>query len=440
MKFDKFFALAKEKGLSQAQIQIGKNKSTSIKIFHHEIDNFSINDSQNIVACGIYNGKFGSCRTEKLGRDTFDFLVNGIIDSAKVNEKAETAELFKGSEKYHKKNVFAEGLADIDIQKKIDLLKGIENDLYAFDKRITEVDDVEYEEDETMSEFYNSFGLKLKQHSNYFYVVASAVAKQGEEIKTNYDVFLGNDFSSFDRKAFVKGIGEKLVSKFGGIQCESGKYPTVLKNNIFSSLVGYFLESTSSDEVQRQSSFLIGKLGQKIASSKVTISEKPLQKNVFFSYFDDEGVATQNKDIVKKGVLTTYLYNRETAKKDGVESTGNGSWEGNKIGIGFGNVVIKGSKKTFDEMIKPVKEGVYITEIEGLGTGMNSQSGDFSCQAQGYMIRDGKLAEPLNLITLSGNLLKMLEDVKGFDSNSKLLTSSTTCSDVLIKKMSIGGK
>jgi PmbA protein len=440
MKFDKFFALAKEKGLSQAQIQIGKNKSTSIKIFHHEIDNFSINDSQNIVACGIYNGKFGSCRTEKLGRDTFDFLVNGIIDSAKVNEKAETAELFKGSEKYHKKNAFAEGLADIDIQKKIDLLKGIENDLYAFDKRITEVDDVEYEEDETMSEFYNSFGLKLKQHSNYFYVVASAVAKQGEEIKTNYDVFLGNDFSSFDRKTFVKGIGEKLVSKFGGIQCESGKYPTVLKNNIFSSLVGYFLESTSSDEVQRQSSFLIGKLGQKIASSKVTISEKPLQKNVFFSYFDDEGVATQNKDIVKKGVLTTYLYNRETAKKDGVESTGNGSWEGNKIGIGFGNVVIKGSKKTFDEMIKPVKEGVYITEIEGLGTGMNSQSGDFSCQAQGYMIRDGKLAEPLNLITLSGNLLKMLEDVKGFDSNLKLLTSSTTCSDVLIKKMSIGGK
>jgi PmbA protein len=71
---------------------------------------------------------------------------------------------------------------------------------------------------------------------------------------------------------------------------------------------------------------------------------------------------------------------------------------------------------------------------------MNSQSGDFSCQAQGYMIRDGKLAEPLNLITLSGNLLKMLSDIKGFDNRMKLMISSTTCADVLIKQMSIGGK
>jgi PmbA protein len=147
-----------------------------------------------------------------------------------------------------------------------------------------------------------------------------------------------------------------------------------------------------------------------------------------------------NKDIVKKGVLKTYLYNRETAKKDGVASTGNGQWEGDKIGIGYGNIYIKGSKKSFEEMIAPIKEGVFITEIEGLGTGMNAQSGNFSCQAQGFMIRDGKKAEPLNLITLSGNLLKMLSDVKGFDNKMKLNTDSTECADVYIKSMAIGGK
>ena len=440
MKLDKFFALAKEKGLSEAQIQASKSKSTSIGLFHHEIDSYSINDTQSIVACGVVNGKFGICRTEKMGKDTFEFLINGIIDSARVNEKNEKAELFKGSEKYHKKNLYAKELGEIDIQKKIEMIRQVENDLYAYDKRITEVDDVEYEESESLSEFYNSYGLKLKEHSNYFAIVASAVAKQGEEVKTNGDVFFGSDLSKFDEKAFVKGIGDDLVSKFGGVQCPSGKYPTVLKNEIFSPLIAYFLGSTSSDEVQRQSSFLAGKLHQKIASSKLTISEKPLQKNFFFSYFDDEGVATMPKDIVKKGVLNTYLYNRETAKKDGVETTGNGVWAGNKIGIGFCNIVVKGSKHTFEEMIAPIKEGVYITEIEGLGTGMNSQSGDFSCQAQGYMIRDGKLAEPLNLITLSGNLLKMLNDIKGFDNRMKLMISSTTCADVLIKQMSIGGK
>jgi PmbA protein len=440
MKYDKFFALAKEKGLSGAQIQVSKHKSTAIRLFHRDIDNFSINDSQSIVACGIVNGKFGISRTQEMGRDTFEYLLNGIVESARVNEKEGSADLFRGSEKYHRKNVFSSELAKTDPKDGIALLHRIEDGLYAYDKRITEVDGVEFEKTESLSEFYNSYGLKLKQRSNYFVIVASAVAKQGDEVKTNYDVCLGSELPSFDEKAFVKGIGDKLVSKFGGVQCLSGKYPTVLRNDVFSSLVAYFLESASSDEVQRHSSFLIGKLGQKIASGKLTISEKPLQKNVFFSYFDDEGVATTNKDIIKKGVLTTYLYNRETAKKDGVETTGNGTWAGNKIGIGFGNVVVKGSKKSFSEMVADVKEGVYVTEIDGLGTGMNAQSGDFSCQAQGYMIRDGKIAEPLNLITLSGNLLKMLNDIKGFDNNVKLLPSSIACADVLVKKMSIGGK
>jgi PmbA protein len=440
MKYDQFFALAKQNGIEASQLQIGRSKSTSMSLFHHEMDNYSISDSQNIVACGVVNGKFGSCRSEKLDKDTFAFLVKGILDSASVNEKEEKAELFKGSEKYHKKNVFNKDLPLVPVEKKIALLHEIEDGLFAYDKRIVEVEQVAYEEVESVSEFYNSYGLKLTQKSNYFFVYGVAVAKVGEEVKNAFDVVIGNDFSTIDAKALIKSIGDKVLAKFGGAPCVSKKYPTVLRNDVFASLVNYFISSASSDEVQRQSSFLIGKLGQQIASKKVTILEKPLQKNVFFSYFDDEGVATMDKEIVNHGVLKTYLYNRETAKKDGVESTGNGQWEGDKIGIGYGNIVVKGSTKSFTEMIAPIKEGVYITEVEGLGTGMNAQSGNFSCQAQGFMIKDGKLEAPLNLITLSGNLLEMLQDVQGLDNNERLLMSSFTCPDVYIKEMAIGGK
>jgi PmbA protein len=440
MKFDQFFALAKEKGIAESQIQITKSNSLSMSLFHHEMDNYNIADGQSVIACGVVNGKFGSCRTEELDASTFDYLIKGIIDSASASEKTQTAELFAGSGKYHKKNVFNKALAAIPVEKKIALIHSIEDGLFAYDKKINEVESVSYEEREAISEFYNSHGLKLKQKSNYFVIAAGVDGKEGEEVKTAWDVALGNDLSAFDAKAFIKGIGDKLLAKFGGVQCASGKYPTVLQNDIFANLVNYFISSASADEVQRQSSFLIGKLNTKIASSKLSIQERPLQKNVFFSYFDDEGVATTNKDIVKKGILKTYLYNRETAKKDGVTTTGNGQWEGDKIGIGYGNIFIKGSKKSFEEMIAPIKEGVFITEIEGLGTGMNAQSGDFSCQAQGFMIRDGKKAEPLNLITLSGNLLKMLEDIRGFDNRMKLNTDSTECADVFIKSMSIGGK
>jgi PmbA protein len=440
MNTEKFFALAKEKGIEESQIQISKSKSLAMSLFHHEMDNYNINEGQSIIACGIYQGKFGSCRTEKFDKSTFEYLVNGIIVSASVSEKNEKVSIFKGSEKYHKKNVYNPSLGATPIEKKIALLHELEDGLFAYDKRINEVESVSYEERESVSEFYNSYGLKLKQKANYFVYAGAADGKVGDEVKTAWDLVIGNDISTFDPKALVNSIGSQVVAKFGGVQCVSGKYPTVIKNEVFSHLMNYFVSSTSADEVQRKSSFLIGKLNQKIASSKVNVSEKPLTKNVFFSYFDDEGVATTNKDIVKKGVLLTYLYNQETAAKDNVSSTGNGQWEGDKIGIGYSNIAIKGSKKPFEELIAPIKKGVYITEIEGLGTGMNAQSGDFSCQAQGFMIREGKLAEPLNLITLSGNLLKMLEDVKGFDNKEKLMINSFTCADVLIKEMSIGGK
>jgi PmbA protein len=222
---------------------------------------------------------------------------------------------------------------------------------------------------------------------------------KAKRVKTDWDVLrLGNDLNKFDPKALVERIADgRLFAKFGGVQCASGNYPTILHSDIVASLVNYYLGSASSDEVQRKSSFLIGKLGQQIASKKLTIEEKPLEKNIYFSYFDDEGVATYNKAIIKKGVLQTYFYNRETAKKDGVQSTGNGVWEGAKIGVGFSNVFVKPGKQSFEELASPIKEGVFITDIAGLGTGMNEQSGDFSCQAQGFMIRDGKVAEPLNL-------------------------------------------
>ncbi len=107
MKTDKFFALAKERGVEEAQIQIIKGKNISMSLFHREMDNYSISDSQNVIACGVVDGKFGSCRTEKIGDDAFSFLIDGIIESARLSEKTEKASLFKGSPKYQKRNVYA---------------------------------------------------------------------------------------------------------------------------------------------------------------------------------------------------------------------------------------------------------------------------------------------------------------------------------------------
>ena len=196
----------------------------------------------------------------------------------------------------------------------------------------------------------------------------------------------------------------------------------------------------SSEEVQKKSSMLEGKLNKRVASRIVTLQEKPLQKNCFFTYFDAEGVARKNKDLISRGTLKTYLYNRETALKDGIQTTANATFENGKIGIGVTQLVLKKKKKTFDEMIVLIEKGVFISDVQGLGTGMNTESGDFSCQAEGYLIENGKLTKPLSLITLSGNLFRMMKDIVDLDDKDELLTNRVNTPDVYIKSLSIGGK
>ena len=319
------------------------------------------------------------------------------------------------------------------------MLRALENKIYAIDERVTEVE-VSYSEREHSTSFSNSYGLKLSEKSNYFVLSASVVTKQGEETKTNYEFILDNDLSVVDIDELARKVVEAAIKKFGGETIESRKYPTILSKEVAGSFVGALLSAAIAESVQRHSSFLEGKLGEKITSSKLTIEEKPLAKNVFFTYFDDEGVAKRNKTVIKKGVLTTYFYNRETAKKDGVETTGNGALTGAKMGTSFNNVFVKPGKQSFDEMISPIQEGVYITDVMGLGTGLNGSSGDFSCQAEGFMIRDGKLAEPVTLITLSGNVLKMFKDLKALSKEATLRASGITVPDLYIKSLNIGGK
>ncbi len=440
MNVNKFFEIAKAKGLSESQIAISKSKSTSVKLYHHEIEGYTVSTTKSIVAYGVYNGRLSSAYSEKMDTKSLEKMVDDIIVGATLNEKEETYSIFPGSEKYKKGNVYNPKLKDTPIKEKIELIKEVENDIYAASKDIVDVPTVEYEEGEAETLFANSYGLRLRQKTNDCVIVAEALARRDEETKNSYEVFLNNDLSKFKKDEFVKKLVKNTLDKFGADSCKSGKYPTVLSTGVGSSLIGYFLSSVSAEEVQKKSSLLIDKLGEKVASKKLTIEEKPLARNMFFTYFDDEGVATKNKVVIKNGVLQTYFHNRETAKKAGVESTGNGTLGGGKCGVGFNNIFVKPGKKSFDEMIAPIKEGVYITEVAGLGTGMNAQSGNFSCQAEGFMIRDGKLAEPLNLITLSGNLLKMLNDIKDIDKEAETRLSGTTIPHLYISKMSIGGK
>lgn len=439
MNVNKFFALAAEKGLEATEVVIIRSTSTEMGVYNSSVENYTMATTINIYARGIYNGQMGFAMSEKDDKTTAQYLISQIKASASVSESEDLSIIFKGSEKYRKRNFFNKELSEISEATKLDKLFEIETKLKTAHPKITDVEIVGYNEVESDHRFYNSYGLKLATKQNYYYFHSSVVAKDGDDVKTSYKVFLDNDFNKFSVDVFVNDVTDSVIKKLGGKPTATKGYPVVFNPRMTGSLLAAYLSSASAERVEKNTSLFADKLGERVASTKVTVLDAPLTKNLFYSYFDDEGVAKTNKPIIKNGVLVTFLHNLSTATKFGVAPTGHGRNTGGKISVGISNITLKPGRADFDTMIKNIKEGVLITELMGLHSGLNPTSGDFSLQASGFMIRDGKVSEPVNLITVAGNLIKLFKDVQAVSNENELLLNSYTTSSILVKNLKIAG-
>ena len=440
MKYDLFFQLAKQAGIEDAELYLAENRSLKISLFHGEIDEYTDNNGYTILARGMIKGKFGAASCDVWNKEKAQYLVREIVNNAGVIENEDPMFIFEGSEKYHKINTYNPELGKVSIETKLAKLHELEEKLKSIDNRIVEVAGTEYEESEAKITLLNTKGLKLVQRSNYYVFIGQVVGKEGEQVKSGYDFFFDNDFNKVDIDKLANKIVKDTVDQLGGEPCNSQVYKAVLSPNVVKSLLSYIVGHCDAEEVQKHSSLFIGKLGQKVLSSKITIEDRPLEKNVFARWFDDEGVATYNKPIFKNGVLQTYLYNLTTAAKDGVKSTGNGYRAGGKMGTSSSYCVLKPGKKSKEELFAEVGEGVYITEVSGLHAGLNPQSGNFSLQSTGYLIKNGKRDRGLDIITVSGNLLQIFNEVLEVGADLEQSPFGVAAPSLLIKGIAVSGK
>ena len=439
MKYDKLFNLAKERGIQDLELAFSTSKELSFSLFHGEVDSYNNASSASYVIRGIYNGKLGSVSSDVYSNDLVEYFIDEVINNAKFIENEDPVFIFGGSEKYKKINTYNRDLAGIPVDTKMAKLHELEAKLRAGDPRIVEIQSVGYEESESSSTIINSKGLKLTQKNNYFVFYGVVLAKEGEQMKSGFDLFLDNDFSKLDVDKLASRIVKETVEQLGGEACESKNYRAVLSPDVVRNLMGAYIGSAIAEDVQKKSSLFVGKLGQKVASSKVTVEDKPLARTIFARWFDDEGVATYNKAIIKNGVLQTYLYNLTTAAKENRESTGNGSGAGSKVGTSPWYLEMRPGKLSQEELFKEVGNGVYITDVSGLHAGLNAQSGNFSLQSTGFLIKDGKKDRGLDLITISGNLVKLFMDVQLVGNDSKEFIGGKYPS-VVVKTIGVSGK
>lgn len=438
MRVNKYFAVAKQLGFEDIEFKSRTSKKLSISIFHEKVENYTVSENETLYIRGIVNGKMVSGQTEN--PKSIERILKEMVENASLIEDTKEQEIFAGSEKYKNYKTHNDVLSNTPVADKIALCFEVESKAKAYDPRINEVE-VEYSETETAMSIVNSKGLKLSFKSSYGVLVASVVAKDENDTRTGFEYNVGQSIESLKPEQLVKDACDKALNALHGTQCDSNKYKVLLTPGVFSSLIGILMSNISGDAVNKGRTLLKDKLNEQIASKKFTLIENPHCKEhpYFYRAFDDEGVATNKKTIVEKGVLKTFLYNIEAAKQAKVESTGNG-YGGASIGISSSFLQVKPGKKSKEELCEYIKNGIQITSVAGLHSGMNAMSGDFSLQASGFRIEDGKITTPVNLITIAGNLFEVFKNIEEVGSDLNLSMSGTLAPSVVIKSLAISGK
>ncbi len=269
-------------------------------------------------------------------------------------------------------------------------------------------------------------------------ISATALAGTGTEMQRDYDYHGTVYFSDLDApETLGKSAGERAIARLRPVQPKTGKMPVIFDPRVAGSLLGHFSGAINGASVARGVSFLKDKLHQRVFAAGIAIHDDPRRVRGSRSrLFDAEGVPTRTRALVEDGVVTTWLLDSRSARQLGMTSTGSAvRGTSGPPSPSASNLYLAAGSLTPAELMADIKEGVYITEM--IGMGVNGVTGDYSRGAAGFMIRDGALAEPVAEFTIAGNLIAMFAELT--PANDLVFRRGTDSPTVRIDGMTVAG-
>lgn len=427
-------------GADAAEIYIESGRELSIEVRDGEIETIQQAASQGVGFRVFVKQRmaFSSCN------DFSDKALDNAVKSAVGFASSTTPDennVLPGDQGLTKvEGLYDPQIAQVPMEKKIELAKDVEK-LAMKDARITKSAGAGYSEREGEIFLANSNGLLKSSKVSGCSFGVSVVAEKGEQ-KSSGGEFCSRRFFA-DLKPAEEVAGKAAREAYGMLDpkmVKTQKAAVIFDPDVARSILGGILAAINGESVLQGASFLAKKLDEKIASDLVTlIDDGTLSKGLGSAPFDGEGVPTQKRIIVDKGILKGFMYNTIVAKRAGVQSTGNASRRGftGMPDIGAHNFYMAAGLTTPDEIIKATKTGLLLKGVTGYG--INPVNGNFSGGAQGFWIEKGKIAFPVKGLTIAGSAFEILDaiDMVGNDLD---LNRSFTAPTFRIKLMQIGGQ
>ncbi len=403
------------KGIEPAEVYMAGRDSFRAMCQKGVISNYSVSATHGLCLRGIYQGRMGYASTEAFDEESIPWLVERVMESARLNEDTEQAEIYPGDGEYPVMDNYAPELDRVSAADRLALIREAEQALLKKDPRIAAAgrDMISVTSVETRIE--NSRGLKLSHRDNAAVAFLSALAKEGDRAATGYGFLVSRDFKDLKADELADRAAGRALFMLGAQPVKSGTYRCIFLNEAMADMLGVFSAVFSAENAQKNLSLLSGREGEKIASDAVTLMDDPLLNGGFASRpFDDEGVRCVTKKIIDHGVLTTLLYNLSSARKAGRGSTGNGlkaSYSA-PVRVAPTNFFFAPGESTLEELMRDMGDGIVVTEVSGLHAGANAVSGDFSLIAEGYTVVDGKKGQPVEQVTVAGNFYTLLRNIR----------------------------
>lgn len=429
-----------KKGADAAEVYIQSGSILRIEVRNGEVETVQESASRGVGFRVFVKGRMAFSSCNDFSDKALDEAISSAVKYAHNTSPDENNVLPDDKNITKVEGLYDLQMKQVSMEEKIELAKRVEK-MAMKDQRITKSAGADYSEREGDVFLANSNGLLKNHKSSSCSFGVSVVAEKGEQ-KSSGSEFCSRRFFS-DLKS-PEDIAEKAArdayEMLDPRMVETQKADVIFDPDVARSILGGILGAINGERVLQGASFLAKKLNQKIASELLTIIDDGTRpRGLASSPFDGEGVLTQKRIIVDKGVLKSFMYNTIVAKRAGVKSTGNASREGYRSlpGIGPHNFYMAAGESSPEDIIKATKKGLLLKGVTGYG--INPVSGNFSGGASGFWIEEGKIAFPVKGLTIAGSAFEMLNNIDMVGNDLDLNRSFTTPT-FRMKLMQIGGK
>jgi PmbA protein len=439
---DDALSLAKSLGASDAGVEVSEGAGLSVSVRKGEIENVERNRDKS-MSISVYLGqRRGNASTSDFSRAALEQTVRAAYDIARFTAEdpaaglPEADDLAKGEDAARDLQLFHPW--DIDAARAVELAQRCEAAALSVDKRITNSEGAGVSAQQSHFFAGNSRGFRggyaSSRHSLSVAPIASLPGKGGDDMQR--DAWYSS-MRSADELAAPEVVGryaaERALSRLNSRKIKTCEVPVLFESTLAAGLLGGYVQATSGSSLYRKSSFLLDSLGKEVLAPHIDIHEDPHIKGAKGSApFDDEGVVTRVRDVVKGGVVQGYFLSSYSARKLEMRTTGHAG--------GSQNLKLT-SRLTqpgddLDAMLKKLHRGLFVIEL--MGQGVNYVTGDYSRGAAGFWVENGRIAYPVHEITIAGNMKTMLKNIVAIGADAYTMGTKTIGS-VLIDKMKVAG-